>query len=248
MSAGDVLLVRGLSAKSKAIWLSQKIFYSNATSSHVALSLGDGVFVHATGDGGVHLVFFPDELKYCEDKWRVIRLRDLNKTQTDEIQMCGIHYIRQTYNIGFFGNGTDHSSFCSELVAKIYNRACIEIIDSKQTSNVLPCHFDKEADSLDKWSDVTDEYLNLLEKLSEDDSLHRLAFNTIVQSLKRRSLHSAFRESLIDNIENRAIELGCQETANTVDTIIGKLQDNRILTFWDEHDTKSKGKKGSNNE
>jgi cell wall-associated NlpC family hydrolase len=81
----DVLLVTGENKISSSLVTAKKGIYSNSVSSHVELSLGDGIFIHATNDKGVHLVFLKDELNPCNESWRVIRLKSLNENQRYEI-------------------------------------------------------------------------------------------------------------------------------------------------------------------
>ena len=61
MLPGDVLLVTGEGKLSSSLVATQKVIYPKASSSHVEFSLGDGVFIHSTGDKGVHLTLLIDE-------------------------------------------------------------------------------------------------------------------------------------------------------------------------------------------
>jgi len=95
---GDVLLVKGLSKKSKGLVTAQKVIYKNSISSHVEFCLAEGAFVHATGSKGVHIVFILDELKNCESEWRAIRLKGLSEEQQEELIKAGLYFLRQDYN------------------------------------------------------------------------------------------------------------------------------------------------------
>ncbi|MCP5344325.1 MAG: hypothetical protein H7A05_06875 [Pseudomonadales bacterium] len=150
---GDVLLVTGELKLSAGLVAAQKLMYQSAISSHVEIGLGDGTFVHATTDGGVHIAFILDELAKCADSWRAIRLKGLNKEQEEEVAKATLHFLRQGYNHVYMGKGTDHSSFCSELVVKAYLKAGIEILGGRLPGKTTPAHFDMEADSGELWED-----------------------------------------------------------------------------------------------
>ena len=94
------------------------------------------------------------------------------------------------------GSGTDHSSFCSELIAKVYEKAGVRILDGKQPSKVAPAHFDKEADSLSDWEDVTEEYRERLKEIEANPFPYRFACSTIQASMAKRHLTSKGREAI----------------------------------------------------
>ena len=236
MQAGDILLVTGQGKLSASLVAAQKVIYSKATSSHVELGLGDGCFVHATGDGGVHLTFITEELKQCEGDWRAIRLKGITDEQQERLAAAGLYYLRQDYNKIFMGNGNDHSSFCSELVAKIYQKSEIEILSKKQPSKVTPAHFDLEADLQVNWEDVTDEYKATLDSINEDPFPYQLAFSTIQQVMARRHIHSKIRKGVFEWMQQEAETSGNVERLELIENLKKSLRENRKLHFWDEHD------------
>lgn len=235
MKGGDVLLVKGITFLAKVNVFSQKVFYFNASSSHVALLLGDGVLIHATNKG-VELGFLPDELISCEPSWRVIRLKDIEEPKLELVVKSGLHFARQAYNIGFLLNGTDDTSFCSELVAKAYGKAGVEVFSNKAPSKIIPCDFDREADLLNQWEDVTQEYKDLLITIAEDEPSYRMNFNILKQSVQRRNGISAIRELLFEQIINIADTESNHGLLNAVNTVKDELLAKRELSFWDEHD------------
>ena len=230
MLPGDVLLLTGDGKLSSSLVLAQKIIYSNASSSHVELSLGDGIFIHSTSDKGVHLTLLIDEDRVCNSKWRVIRHKSIREAclNTEELQKASMYFYAQDYNKAFMGSGNDVSSFCSELVAKAYARAEIKIIEGKPPSKVTPAHFDKEADSLDNWVDVTDQYKTILANMKENDLPYRLAANTLSAFMTRRKYHEPFREQMIERFENGSPEN--KETARKMRVILK----GRELKYWHE--------------
>jgi hypothetical protein len=236
MLAGDVLLVKGTTKFSKALSKGQKVIYKNNVSSHVELSIADGTFVHSTDDGGVHLVFLPDELKTCEDGWRVIRLKSLNEQEREEIMKASLHYLRQDYNKAYMGKGKPDASFCSELIAKIYSKAGITILGGKEPSKVAPAHFDEQADVDEAWEDVTEEYKVGLQEIKQDESTYRFGFNTIQQFMARRHEHSKIRKTILETMKMLADSSDDKDLQNIVDNSQKFLKEKRILSFWDETD------------
>lgn len=236
MLAGDILLVTGNNKISSGLVTAQKAIYKNSTSSHVEIGLGDGTFVHATGDGGVHITFILDELKECKAEWRAIKLKKISEEQQDELQKAGLYFLRQDYNKVFMGPGNDYSSFCSELAAKVYEKAGIKILDGKKPSKIAPAHFDKEADLFSDWEDVTEEYRDRLKEIEANPFPYKFACSTIQASMAKRHFTSKGREVIFkamaiifENEEN-------SKTKETIEKLKKDLGEKRTLHFWDEND------------
>lgn len=236
MRAGDILLVTGQGKLSGPLVTAQKLLYSKAISSHVEFGLGGGSFVHATSDGGVHLTFITEELKHCEETWRAIRLKGITDEQQELLAAAGLYYLRQDYNKVFMGNGTEYSSFCSELVAKIYQKSDIDILSKKQPSKIAPAHFDIEADLQVDWEDVTDEYKATIELICTNPLPYQLGYSTIKQVMARRHIHSKIRKEIFEFLQQEAKTNGNIERIDFIENIKAKLRENRKLHFWDEHD------------
>jgi hypothetical protein len=228
--AGDVLLVTGQNKISSGLVAAQKVIYKNSISSHVELSIADGTFVHATGDGGVHITFILDELKSCETNWRVLRLKNIDDNMHEQLMKEGLYFLRQDYNKAFMGSGNEHSSFCSELVAKIYSRAEIPILNGKKPSKVTPADFDREADLLVDWEDVTEEYKQKIQEIEKDPFPYEFACSTIKSSMAKRHMTSKGREAIFSFMENYS-----EATKKTVEEVKENLK-KRELHFWDEKD------------
>ena len=128
------------------------------------------------------------------------------------------------------GAGNKTSSFCSELVAKAYDRAGIVILGGKAPSKVTPAHFDKEADHLEDWLDVTEEYKVILADMKENEFLYRLAASTLSAAMTRRKVHEPFRQKIIERFENGSPEN--QELAQKMREMLA----GRELMFWHEKD------------
>jgi hypothetical protein len=234
MQAGDILLVEGTNKISKPLIVAQKLIYKSTKSSHVAFSLADGCFVHATGDGGVYLTFIKDELETCKENWRVIRNNKITEEEKDNFLRLGLYFLRQGYNKVFMGNGNDHSSFCSELVAKIYAKSGVVLFGGKKSSKISPAHFDKLADLEESWDDVTPEYRQLLQYIEKNEFQYRVVFNTVKGAMEKRAICNQGRGLVFDMMEKMSEQTGDPGLKNLAASSKEFLKENRELSFWDE--------------
>lgn len=164
---GDVALVKGHGAISNAIIQAQRLLVPGYEPhySHVALCLAPGALIHSTGEG-VHIVgpnkIFNDALYESRKVLRSVELQDRisrDNSYSYEITRKAVYYLRQRYNHLFLlkdVSSTDETSFCSELVAKVYRDLGIVISDLPATTT-YPVHVEQLATSVD-WMDVTDLY------------------------------------------------------------------------------------------
>ncbi|MDG9922426.1 MULTISPECIES: YiiX/YebB-like N1pC/P60 family cysteine hydrolase [unclassified Pseudomonas] len=234
MRPGDILLVTGLAAHSKAIVYAQKPFYLKAKSSHVAVIYAENAIVHSIGGKGVHLAEMIDELKSCQPDWRVMRLRGLTEAQEEELQKSALYFQRQKYNRAIMMGGNKVSSFCSEFAVKAYKHAGIRIFNGKKASKILPADFDKEFDCQEAWADVTHEYSQHLVSWQEMLPLIRANFALQQVVLARRHIHSQYRKKIFDYFETH----GSPNMQKAVAEVKENLREKRILHFWDENDAK----------
>ncbi|MCR9807460.1 YiiX/YebB-like N1pC/P60 family cysteine hydrolase [Vibrio parahaemolyticus] len=231
MQLGDVMLVRGEGAISAGLQAMQQVIHPGTRSSHVLFCLSDGCFIHATGDGGVHLKFVLDELNEVKENWRVIRLRHLPASKRDALSLAGFYFLDQAYNHKFLISGSPHKAFCSELVGKIFQRANIPIMGNKLPHRLTPAHFDREADRQVMWEDVTDEckaYLSSHEHLEDE---HRLVFNTLERSL-RRNKFLAERKAEVWNL----LEAFDPETYSKIKPVLDEASQKARVKFWNQED------------
>ncbi|SNY61381.1 YiiX/YebB-like N1pC/P60 family cysteine hydrolase [Enterobacter sp. CC120223-11] len=234
---GDIFLVRGGSKFSTAIVNAQKILYPKAKSSHIEFYLGDGSIIHSTGDNGVHLSFLLDELKDIKDEWKVIRLRGLTEQDTENLAKAAIFFLRQEYNVKYMMESVDNKSFCSELIAKIYMKANVTIFDGKDPGKIAPAHFDKEADLLTLWEDVTSEYHQIIKDIKEREFEYRFLHKTIQGALAKRHILSHARQNLSEVAAIISEETGDEGVSKLFDKAKRELSQSRTLDFWDENDT-----------
>lgn len=231
-SVGDILLVTGTAKHSSGLVAAQKALYRQARSSHVAFSLGGGAFIHSTTDKGVHLAFFPDVIEGCTDEWRVIRLRTLTKEQ-ERLLLGGSNYhLAQKYNYAYMMPGNETSSFCSEFASKSYQKAGIPIMNGLESSKTAPAHFDREADDLKDWMDVTTDYRALLDEIHSDPEMAYMGFAYLAYRLERiRSVNArtelmfALASSILKTDESRAELKKAKQ----------HLESERLFSYWDIH-------------
>lgn len=239
---GDIILVDGDSKLSSSLIFGQKVIYPSCQSSHVELMIADGAVLHATGDNGVHLTFLFDELKTCKPNWRVMRNKSIaTKENFDDFSMQFMYFVNQTYNKKFMGNGNEFSSFCSELIAKCYEKIGFNIF-SQRPSKVAPAHFDEIFDRIDsdsEWIDVTGDYKKYIELITKEKSLrkiNRLAYATLKTSLFKRSLLAPYRENTFANIYTSAQKTNNEKILEVLEIAREALKNGRNLSFWNEQD------------
>lgn len=235
-AVGDILLVSGTAKHSSELVIVQKSIYPSVRSSHVAISLGGGAFIHSTTDKGVHLDYLPNILKDCNDDWRVIRLRNLTKEQERLLLGSTNYYLAQKYNYKYLIPGNDNSSFCSELASKSYLKAGIPILQGLEPTKTAPAHFDKEADNLGDWMDISDDYRALLAEINADPEMAFLGFSYLVYRLERMRQVNA-RTELMYEIASKILKT--EESRDQIKKAKEELESQRLFSYWDIHKNKS---------
>lgn len=158
IQVGDVMIVKGKTKTSKFLANAQKLLYWENTSSHVLISYSDGFYIHSTGDKGVHLISFKELLHQIEPNFKIIRFKNLDEEKIDNLRKFITFYMNQNYNKAFFLD-IKNRSFCSQLVAKIYEKADIKIFN-KRHSLVTPADFEKAANTQINCNDITKETIS----------------------------------------------------------------------------------------
>jgi len=228
---GDVLLVRGAGKKSSTIVGAQKVLYQRARSSHVALCLGGGAFIHSTAASGVHIEFFPAILSESQSNWTVLRLKALDGAGREKLFSAANYFLEQGYNRGFMLPENATSSFCSEFAAKAYRQAGFEIISGKKPSQVFPADFDREADGSEEWLDVTDEYRSWLGRFEADTTLGIAEFKFLKSQIEHLKARARGGEIMLRDAEKDFPSAGMKKA---VTEIRDELEKHRKMRFWDE--------------
>ena len=216
IQAGDILIVKGKSNVSKVLSISQKFFYPANTSSHILISVSDGFYIHATSEHGVHFISIKELLPQIEQNYKIIRFKDINEIQYEELSKKVMFYMGQVYNKSFFFEKTG-ASFCSELAAKIYKLAGIPIFNEKPPHLVIPANFEKEANLNEDWIDITAEtkicYNKLLSMGHEywvaEQSFHNIMKMMSLRIQMQNTIHEVFttKNMVSDNLAKTFVEM-----------------------------------------
>lgn len=230
MIPGDVFLMEGTSKFSPYLMAAQKVVvYGKTRSSHVMYSFGDGVFIHSTTKPGVEIISYKEVLPECKEGWRVIRNTKLTDVQREELQKASLFYLQQGYNFAFMAPSNSHSSFCSELVAKIYEKAGVSLFD-KDTGKVAPGDFDRAADDAADWLDVTEEYKA---GFAKHDANPR-QFDLIVSMFKALIQKRAFILQQTDEVMKMAKHVLSPENFNNAYRMEADFRKKKNISFWNE--------------
>lgn len=234
MNAGDVFLVKG--TEKHSTWLStlQKAIYPKASSSHVLISVGDGVFVHATTSNGVNFERYDHLLNEIEDGWRVIRNKQVDELKSKELQLAAIFFIKQAYNYKFMFESNDKTSYCSELVAKVYAKCDIELF-GKNTGKITPADFDRAADTDSEWEDVTEEYRALFAENDKIKQNFEIVYSTLVNCIEKRIYTMNAWDGIIEALGKMAEnDLFSKELHSTMVEMETDFRAEKNISFWNE--------------
>lgn len=250
LNAGDILLINN------GTWYNikgQKLLRrkSSVNTTHVALSLGDGIFIHADTSCGVDLVFFPDLLNNSEKSWKVIRHIEITDEAEKEIKKAGVFHLNKAYNYGIIFKENEKSLFCSQFVELVYKTIGINIFHREKNkvllhlNNALPVDFEQLLLDDKKWNDITEIYLNeiksdLMEYLRPNFQMYRLLINSIKKGRKNHSNILKLTHVLNDSHNLLPDKHKNLELKNNLSEMIEKLNNSESEFFYDFWDIKSK--------
>lgn len=128
---GDVVLFRSIDKKGRLSEVAQRLARGDLgapTFSHVALSLGGGLLIHADPPAGVTIATIFELDEPGDGKWQVFRHRGL--VQRFEAQwpdhallfgQLAQYYLGQSYDFSPRGSSDRQGvAFCSELIGRVY--------------------------------------------------------------------------------------------------------------------------------
>lgn len=234
LRTGDLILVTGKSPTSKALVASQKPFYLNAKSSHIAVVHADFICIDAMPGAGVSNRLVSEILADVEDEWRIIRFNGLNDAHGELLQKRCAHYIAQPYKITLKRKRGKDYSYCSELARKVYEDCEIAATDIPPHVVVKPCDFDRIADSSEAWADVTENVKPYIEFAIEYAPLLKVISKLFIDGLKlNRARYEERRQLLrmIDAAEGK--EKMRPEKATLLREKIREIESSMSFTFWD---------------
>lgn len=234
LKTGDLILVTGKSSSSKALVASQKPFYLNAKSSHVAVVHADFVCVDAMPNPGVSNRLVSEVLADVEDHWRVIRFKGLNDTHDEPLQQQCAHYIMQPYKITLKRKRGKDYSYCSELARKIFEDCKIADTRIPQHIVVKPCDFDRIADGNEGWINVTEKVKPYIEFAIEFAPLLKVVSKLFIDGLKLNRARYEERRALLKMIDAAQRKGKMKpEKAAELNEMIRKIEEAMHFTFWD---------------
>ncbi|WP_254623402.1 YiiX/YebB-like N1pC/P60 family cysteine hydrolase [Serratia marcescens] len=185
LNAGDILLINNRTKNRLYNIAGQKLMRrsSSVNYTHVALSLGDGIFIHADTARGVDLVFFPDLLDKSGGNWKVIRHMEITDEAEKKIKKAGIYHFGKAYSYRILMKENEKSLFCSQFVDLVYRSIGMSIFSREESkglwhlNNALPVDFEGLTIDDKTWSDVTKIYSNEL----NDNSFELLKIHFTMQ-------------------------------------------------------------------
>ncbi len=234
LKTGDLILVTGKSMKSKALVASQKPFYLNSMSSHIAVVHADFICVDATPDAGVSNRLISEILYDVEDQWRVIRFKGLSDRHVEPLLKRCAHYIAQPYKITLKRKKGKDYSYCSELARKVFEDCEIADTEIPQHTVVKPCDFDRIADNSKDWTDVTEKVKPYIAFAIEYSPLLKVVSKLFIDGLKLNRVRYEQRRKFLKMIEakERKGKIRPQEAAELREKI-WEIEESMNLTFWD---------------
>jgi hypothetical protein len=234
LKTGDLVLVTGKSTSSKALVASQKPFYLNAKSSHVAVVHADFICVDAMPGPGVSNRLVSEVLADVEDHWRVIRFEGLNDTCTEPLQQRCAHYITQPYKITLKRKRGKDYSYCSELARKVFEDCEIANTGIPQHVVVKPCDFDRIADGNERWADVTEKVKPYIEFSVEYAPLLKIISKLFIDGLKLNRARYEERRKWLKMIQTAERKGKLKpERAAELTAKIREIEESMHFTFWD---------------
>jgi hypothetical protein len=164
----DVILVRGTSAKSTWLCGLQSIAMLQSVSfSHAAVSIGDGICLHAMPKGValIRTSALWNSRDYRAEKIVLRSKKIATPIETDELLRQTHQFTREVfgtrYNF-FFGIPKQwigaNAWFCSELAAAALKKVGHDVVPTRKPETVWPGHFQRCRVLSDEWEDVTAVY------------------------------------------------------------------------------------------
>ena len=198
------------------------------------MAIDQGIFIHAGTHRGVDLIYFEDLMENIDGDWRSIRLKSLTESQKIKLKNNSFFYLQQEYNYKYLMKESKYSSFCSELVGKIFRRSQIDIFKGKSVSKIIPADFDKEADSGLNWIDVTDNVANRFQYMKSDSNKFRenyeaMALALILEQAKREPDARLYQGMVIESAKGENISPEFYKKVKNLRQQISKSSD---ISFW----------------
>lgn len=234
LQAGDVILMTGRSRKAQALATAQRVVYSKARSSHVALVHADFICVDAMPVIGTTNRIVSEVLADVQDDWRVIRLKDLRPEDRETITRACVFYLAQPYSIRPSAATMKKFSYCSELARKVYSHASVSGTGIPASLVVKPADFDRLADSDSGWVDVTETVRPAIDFCRKYPALVKVSAKLFIDGLKLNRARFEERTALISKIRasEKAGKISSEKAAKAI-AEIKEIENNLHNKFWD---------------
>lgn len=229
---GDVILMTGTSAASKALVELQKPIYSAVRSSHAALVHADFVCIDAMPKVGVSNRIVPDLLHDVADDWRVIRCHRLK--DIDAVMRACAFYLAQPYKVLPAKRSAKNYAYCSELVRKVYNHCGVSDVGIVDDYVIAPAHLDRLAEGDPNWVDITEEVRPAVEFCRKYAGLVRMVARLFIEGLQLNRKRFEERAAWLEKVKKleRAGRIS-KEKARESANFIREMESNMNHTFWD---------------
>lgn len=247
LNAGDILLVNN---RTWGNIVGQKILRlkKSVNTTHIALSLGEGKFIHADKSCGVELIFFSDLINKSEGNWRVIRHCGVQNEVEEKLKKVAIFHMNKTYNKGIILRENEKSLFCSQFADVVFRNVGINIFNREKGEklitfkNALPVDFESLLLEKEKWSDVSDIYQEKLEDNSIKNTLEafflqeKVLINIAKKQCNDISVYSKVVHFMKDShdyfpskFQNESLDEMLSENIKSLE----ESESNLLYDFWD---------------
>jgi hypothetical protein len=167
----------------------------------------------------------------------MIRLKSISGAGRKKLFAGANYFLAQGYNKAFMLPGNATSSFCSEFAVKAFQRAGFEILEGHNPSQVSPSHFDREADRLEEWEDVTQEYRQWLDRFKVDPNMASLEYEILKSQIEKVRRRVQQGEVMFQATEKL---FQSESMKAKLAAIREELEKRRNFRFWDEEGEKVK--------
>jgi hypothetical protein len=234
LQAGDVILMTGRSRKSQALASAQRLAYSNARSSHVALVHADFICVDAMPVIGTTNRIVSEVLTDVQDDWRVIRFKGLRPEDLEIIARACVFYLAQPYSIRPSAATIKKFSYCSELARKVYSHGSLQGTGIPANLVIKPADFDRLADSHSGWQDVTETVRPAIDFCRKYPALVKVSAKLFIDGLKLNRARYEERTALMAKIRasEKAGRIPPEKAAKAI-AEIQEIERNLHNKFWD---------------
>lgn len=220
---GDIILILNKAYLSSAQIILQSIgSLKIAKYSHAILALSKGIYIEAmrnsNENGNYDIdIFCINELKKrlkneYRNNWKVIRYKNINSELQEQIFNAANYFYGQKYNSNPLGKIFQHrykidSSYCSELVQRIYEKAGITLNHCNR--DFWPVHLDLLTIRYkDRWEDITSQYNKKCSNHHQDDFYDDLCNNHKILQ-KYLYLNNKKNLQVVDNINTAKKIMNC---------------------------------------